>query len=171
MSLRVKRAGFLESGSRSRILMPMAALVAMFGFAGLVFADSGTPVKQLGPGAKIAKPIAVSEQDATNPPGDNTPPLANAAFAAPPANDTCVGAFDLPLNRTVVATTTDANDDYQSPATTACYPGLNHTPTTAPGKDIVFSFTAPAAGDYTVRIVQQGPNSDPTRTQNAPHIF
>jgi uncharacterized repeat protein (TIGR01451 family) len=141
-------------------------IVAMFGFAGLVFAASGAPVKQIDASAKIAKPIAVSEQDAANPPGDNTP-VDNAAFVAPPANDTCVGAINLPLNRTVIATTTGANDDYQSPATTACYPGLKHTPTTAPGKDIVFSFTAPVNGKYTVRIVQQGPNADPTRTQNA----
>jgi len=166
MSNLVRSTRCRPSGNRSHRWITLMMIVAMFGFAGLVFAASGAPVKQIDASAKIAKPIAVSEQDAANPPGDNTP-VDNAAFVAPPANDTCVGAINLPLNRTVIATTTGANDDYQSPATTACYPGLKHTPTTAPGKDIVFSFTAPVNGKYTVRIVQQGPNADPTRTQNA----
>ncbi|MCI4355271.1 MAG: hypothetical protein L3K06_07910, partial [Thermoplasmata archaeon] len=49
--------------------MPIAALVAVFGFAGFVFAGSGTTVKHVGPGAKIAKPVAVSDEYAPAPAG------------------------------------------------------------------------------------------------------
>jgi uncharacterized repeat protein (TIGR01451 family) len=84
---------------------------------------------------------------------------------AAPGNDTCAGAVPLTLNLTTKGTTVGANNDYQTPATTACYPGFGQTPTAAPGRDVVFSFTAPADGSYSFRIIQQNPN-DVIRTQN-----
>jgi uncharacterized repeat protein (TIGR01451 family) len=145
--------------------MLTAAIIAMLRFAGLAFADTSNPVKPIGPGSKIAKPIAVSDDEPTNPSGDNLPAAANSAFAAPPANDTCAGAIPLTLNRTTKGTTVDANNDYQTPATAACYSGVGQTPTTAPGRDVVYSFTAPADGKYSFRIIQQSP-LDVIRTQN-----
>ena len=136
-------------------------IVAMFGFAGLVFADSGTPVKHIGPGARVAKDLAAGDLD----PANNAPALVSAALAAPPANDTCAGAVPLTLNLVTKGTTLGANDDYQTPATTSCYAGIGQTPTTAPGRDVVYSFTAPAAGKYTIEIIQQAPG-DAIRTQN-----
>jgi uncharacterized repeat protein (TIGR01451 family) len=139
-------------------------MFAMLGFAGFVFADSGnTQVHRIGAASKIAKPLQVNE----GPQGDVGPPSGDLDRAAAPANDTCAGAIPLPLNRTVVATTAEAADDYQTPATVGCYGGIGQLPTTAPGRDIVFSFTAPAAGNYSIRVIQQGPNADPTRAQNA----
>jgi uncharacterized repeat protein (TIGR01451 family) len=87
------------------------------------------------------------------------------AFAAP-ANDTCAGAVPLTLNRITKGTTVGANNDYQTVATTACYAGIGQTPTTAPGRDIVFKFTPPAIGNYSFRIVQQYPG-DPIFLQDA----
>ena len=57
-----------------------------------------------------------------------------------------------------------AADDYQTPATGGCYPG-DQFPTNATGRDIVFSFTAPADGNYTFRAVAQSP-TDPLSAQN-----
>ena len=70
--------------------------------------------------------------------------------SAPP-NDTCAGAIDVPLNRVVLGNSAGAADDYQSPANAACFAGIGQTLTTSPGRDIVFTFTAPEAGNYTVR--------------------
>ncbi len=150
MSQRVRSAWFL--------------IVAMFGFAGLVFADSGTPVKHIGPGSKIAKPLALSDQDAAIPSGNDTP-LASAAID-PPANDTCAGAQALTLGILSKGTTIGANNDYQSPATTACFPGIGQILTHATGRDVVYSFTAPGDGNYTFRSAQQHPNNDPIANQD-----
>src|SRR5262245_49810837 len=70
-----------------------------------------------------------------------------------PANDTCAGAVNLPLNRLITGTTTASNNDYHTPATAACFAGLagTQTPTTSPGRDVTFTFTAPSAGNYSIR--------------------
>jgi len=82
--------------------------------------------------------------------------------SAAPSNDTCVGAANLPLNRTVrgaTATLLSATNDY-SFADTACYVGLNNNLTgdcLAAGRDVVYTFTAPAAGTYSFRARQLPP--------------
>jgi uncharacterized repeat protein (TIGR01451 family) len=92
----------------------------------------------------------------------NSTYVLNVVRSNAPSNDTCSGAIDLPLNREVTGTTAAAANDYQTPATTACYAGLAGTqrPTTAPGRDVVFTFTAPSAGQYSFRYVSQNPNND-----------
>ncbi|HEX4823054.1 MAG TPA: hypothetical protein VFV19_01955 [Candidatus Polarisedimenticolaceae bacterium] len=79
-----------------------------------------------------------------------------------PSNDTCAGAVALPLGQIVAGTTAAANDDYQTPATAACYGGEAGTnnPTTAPGRDVVYTFTAPADGKYSIRWVTMSPTND-----------
>ena len=158
------------SGDRLERSITLATIIAMLGFAGLVFADSGSiqgakKVSLVGSGAKIAKPIALNHDDPTPLPADGAPPPADSTFLAAPANDTCAGAVPLVLNRITKGTTVGANDDYQTPATTVCFAGIGQTPTTAPGRDVVFSFTAPTDGRYSFRIIQQSP-LDVIRAQN-----
>ena len=64
------------------------------------------------------------------------------------------------MNRITKVNTTGAADDYQTLADPSCYSGIGQTPTTAPGRDVVLSFTAPAVGSYTFSVVQQVPGSD-----------
>ena len=86
------------------------------------------------------------------------PPFQNVSLFVthdmPPANDTCSAPQPLALDRVTLGTTVGAHNDYRSPSTAACYSGVGQTPTTAPGRDAVFSFTAPAAGSYSFRYVQ-----------------
>lgn len=70
----------------------------------------------------------------------------------PPTNDLCTAAIPLQLDRAVDGTTIAGGNEYQSPSTTACYSGLGQTLTTAPGRDVVYSFTAPTAGRYSFRV-------------------
>jgi hypothetical protein len=141
-------------------------MVAMLGFAGLVFADSGKQVHRVGPGAKIAKPLAVNDQGPGTPKGTTRLRLGTLTGSQARRTTRAPVRLPLPLNRTVIATTAGAADDYQTPATDACYQGLGQLPSTAPGRDIVFSFQALRSRNYSFRIIQQGPNADPTRTQN-----
>ncbi|MFY9607362.1 MAG: C25 family cysteine peptidase [Blastocatellia bacterium] len=74
----------------------------------------------------------------------------------PAANDTCAGATALSLNTPVDATTTSgttpiANNDYQLSGS-ACFSGIGQTAVIAGGIDLVYSFTAPTAGDYSFRV-------------------
>ena len=131
----------------------MTLIAAMFGFAGLVFADASTNHVI----AKIAPPLALSDDDPTNPSGDNQTQSGNLTNLAAPSNDSCTSGPipALALYRVIDVDTTGAADDYQTPATAACYPGIGQTPTLAPGRDVVFSFTAPpGGGSYTFSIIQ-----------------
>jgi uncharacterized repeat protein (TIGR01451 family) len=70
-----------------------------------------------------------------------------------PVNDTCAGATALPLNRTVRGTLLSANNN-ASFADGSCYTGNSNNATglcTAIGRDVFYSFTAPAAGLYSFR--------------------
>src|SRR6266496_2002562 len=69
-------------------------------------------------------------------------------------NDTCAGAIPLTLNIPVAGGTTgNTNNDYQLSGS-ACFTGTGNTATTASGRDVVYSFTAPAAGQYSFRAWQ-----------------
>jgi hypothetical protein len=47
----------------------------------------------------------------------------------------------------------DANNDYETPNTAACFPGPGQNFNThSTGRDVVYSFTAPAPGKYTFRV-------------------
>jgi hypothetical protein len=147
----------------------LMTIVAMLGLVSAAFADSGSPAQRIVPGARIAVPLAVGEVDSSNPSGDTTPNSANETFVAPPANDTCAGAIPLTLNIRVSATTVGANDDYHTPATAACYPGVQY-PTDATGRDVVFSFTAPAAGKYSFKGYQLDPTQSTTLQSPASYL-
>lgn len=75
----------------------------------------------------------------------------------PAGNDTCAGAIALSLNTPVDAATTSgttpiATDNYRLSSGSACFTGIGQTPSTADGIDLVYSFTAPSAGDYSFRV-------------------
>jgi hypothetical protein len=88
--------------------------------------------------------------------GIDTPPPDNASLqllvdrAIPPPNDKCAGAIDLPLNFRVRGTTTSGIDDYR--LAPSCFDGTTQPVTPAGGRDVVYSFTAPAAGNYSFRV-------------------
>lgn len=82
----------------------------------------------------------------------------SATFIAPPANDRCSGTVPALTVNTPLAFGTNnvTNDDARIDVGGACYLGVgNSTSTTiipAPGRDVVFSFTPPATGSYSVRL-------------------
>ena len=67
------------------------------------------------------------------------------------ANDLCAGASALTLNTPVDGTTAAASADYSLSGAT-CFTGVGNTSSTASGRDVVYSFTAPAAGNYSFRV-------------------
>ena len=71
-----------------------------------------------------------------------------------PANDLCTGATALSLNTAVQGTLAGAANDYtiSSPSAT-CFPGIGQATTnTAPGRDVVYSFTPGVSGNYSFRM-------------------
>lgn len=76
----------------------------------------------------------------------------------PPPNDTCEGTIALSLNQSLPATLVAGENNYtlDTSGGTACFSGIGQVPSTAPGRDAVFSFTAPAAGKYSFKGTSQG---------------
>lgn len=71
----------------------------------------------------------------------------------PPANDTCVAPTPLPLNRTVFGTLLGSDNNY-SLSDASCYTGVAQNPLgfcNASGGDVVYEFTPPADGLYSIR--------------------
>lgn len=85
---------------------------------------------------------------------------AGASSAAPP-NDACAGATPLTLNLPAAGTLSGATNDFQLTVASACYHGTDHSKSTAPGQDVVYSFVAPAAGPYSFRVQWTGGGWDP----------
>jgi predicted RecA/RadA family phage recombinase len=87
---------------------------------------------------------------------DNTFDPANALLQlrvsklTAPVNDTCAGAIALTLNTPVNGTTVGAEDDYELSGA-ACFTGVGQTVSTAAGRDVLYSFTAPNSGVYSFR--------------------
>lgn len=69
----------------------------------------------------------------------------------PAANDTCATATPLSLQTPLAGTTIAAVNDYQLSGA-ACFTGIGQTASTAQGRDVVYSFTAPTAGKYSFRV-------------------
>jgi hypothetical protein len=79
-------------------------------------------------------------------------------------NDSCADAITLTLNIPVAGDTSDPTaNDYQLAAASVCFPA-GHTATTASGRDVVYSFTAPAAGQYSFRAWQYVAAALPTQS-------
>ena len=71
-----------------------------------------------------------------------------------PANDLCAGAIPLTLNTAVQGTLAGGTNDYTiSTPSATCFPGIGQTTTnTAPGRDVVYSFTPASSGNYSFRL-------------------
>jgi uncharacterized repeat protein (TIGR01451 family) len=69
-----------------------------------------------------------------------------------PVNDTCAGARPIAATTGVIDTRqTLAANDYTL-AGTACFEAPGETPCTGAGRDTVYSFAAPVAGAYSIRV-------------------
>jgi len=79
-----------------------------------------------------------------------------AAPPGPPANDTCAAAVPLTLNIPVAGTNLNARDDYELSGSACFINGgqIVNTVSSASGRDVVYSFTAPANGSYSFRITK-----------------
>jgi hypothetical protein len=87
------------------------------------------------------------------PPGaGNTTVQLRVSQVLAPENDTCVSAPAISLGAPADATTLSAANDYQLPPGSTCFTGLGQTPTTAPGRDVTWVFTAPVYSRYSFRL-------------------
>ncbi|MDZ4774781.1 MAG: GEVED domain-containing protein, partial [Planctomycetota bacterium] len=77
---------------------------------------------------------------------------ATITLGVTPPNDTCAGAVALLLDTPVSGTTGGGNNDYTTTATNPPYSGLSQTTGTAPGRDVVYSYMAMSAGNYSFRL-------------------
>jgi hypothetical protein len=71
-------------------------------------------------------------------------------LATVPANDTCESAIPLELNRPIRGRTTVAANDYQ--VAPSCFSGPGQHITSAAGRDVAYSFTAPQTANYSFRL-------------------
>src|SRR5262249_51841220 len=73
----------------------------------------------------------------------------------------CSGATPLALDTIVTGTTVNTGDDYELSGS-ACFTGVGQSPTTAPGGDAVYKFTAPSAASYSFRVNGYDPTKNVT---------
>lgn len=103
--------------------------------------------------------IVVHKWDNVAPTAGNTAIQLRVSSASPPSNDSCAGPIPLSLNIPVKGTTLAAVNDYTlSGVAPGCY-GLPTPPapianvfSTAPGRDVVYAFTATSTGNYSFRV-------------------
>ena len=89
--------------------------------------------------------------DNTAPTAGNTAVQLRVSQILPPANDTCSSPTALALNTPVIGTTAAATNDYQLSGA-ACFTGIGQTQSSAVGGDVVYSFIAPSAGNYSFKV-------------------
>ena len=98
--------------------------------------------------------------------GNAPPPAGDTAIqlrveqVLAPANDACLSAAALALERPRAGTTAFAADDVRLPAGAACFAGPGQVASTAPGRDAVYRFTAPDAGRFSFRATPAGGNGN-----------
>src|ERR1043166_5966383 len=100
--------------------------------------------------------IVVWQSDVNPPPAGSTGLQLCVSKTTPPVNDTGAGAIPVSLNLPVLGTTVLAHNDYQLAGDATCFTnylqiGNTHT-SIAEGRDVVYSFTAPAAGNYSIKV-------------------
>jgi hypothetical protein len=97
--------------------------------------------------------ILVWEFDAAPPTAGNTAVQLKVTQDLPPSNDTCAAPTPLVLNTPVNGSTEFGNDNYRLSGS-GCFTGVGNVASTAEGRDVVFSFTAPFADTYSVRVTR-----------------
>lgn len=95
--------------------------------------------------------IVVWEFGGTPPTAGNTAVQLQVSQVLPPGNDSCASPAALTLNTPISGTTVSAANDYQLSGS-ACFTGVGQTASTATGRDVVYSFTAPVATNYSFRV-------------------
>lgn len=93
--------------------------------------------------------------------------VAATYFSVHPYDVCSASTPSLTLERVTAATTGPFDAGFVAAAdnsrldggVAACFAGINHTVTTAPGRDIAYMFRAPAAGSYTFRAETATPNT------------
>ena len=100
--------------------------------------------------------IVVWMCDNTAPTAGNTAVQLRVSRSLPPANDNCSSPTALTLNTPVTGATFLAINDYQLSAP-ACFTGIGQTQSTATGGDVVYSFMAPSAGNYSFKVTGYNP--------------
>lgn len=105
--------------------------------------------------------VVVWKFQTTAPTPGNTALQLAVSQVFPPANDTCGGAVPLAMNRVTTGTSEGALDDLQlQDAGFACFGGVGQSPVNLLGHDVVYSFTAPAAGNYAFQLRSlEGPDN------------
>ncbi len=95
--------------------------------------------------------VVVSLFGTAAPTAGNTAVQLRVSQAPLPTNETCASAAVLTLNRASIGTTQSAVNDYQLSGS-ACFTGLGQLATTAAGRDVVYTFSAPSAGNYSFKV-------------------
>jgi hypothetical protein len=73
-------------------------------------------------------------------------------------NDICTGAIPIALRQSVNGSLSTATNDYTLGCGVGCFTGVGQTVSTAPGRDVVYSFTAPATSNYSFKVFQNTPS-------------
>ncbi|PYT08528.1 MAG: hypothetical protein DMF49_04825, partial [Acidobacteria bacterium] len=95
--------------------------------------------------------IVERDYDSAAPTAGNTAVQLRVSQILPPANDQCAAATPLALNVPVTGTINPVTaNDYQLSGS-ACFTGVGQTPSTASGRDVVYSFTPSSTGNYSFR--------------------
>jgi hypothetical protein len=95
--------------------------------------------------------IVIWEFDATAPAAGNTAVQLCISQQLPAANDTCAAPTTLTLDTPLAGTTAASFDNYQLVGG-GCFTGVGQTASTAAGRDVVYQFTAPVAGNYSFTV-------------------
>jgi hypothetical protein len=78
--------------------------------------------------------------------------ISQAPLPMPPTNDTCAAPLPLTLGLSRLdGSLALGTNDYQLPAASPCFTGLAQNVQQGIGRDVVYSFTAPSAGNYSFR--------------------
>src|SRR5881296_375717 len=95
--------------------------------------------------------VVVWQYDTTPPATGKTNIQIVVTSQAPPENDTCLTAQPVLLNTLVVGSTILASNNYQLSGS-GCFKGVRQTPAAGLGRDVVYSFEAPADDNYSFKV-------------------
>lgn len=99
--------------------------------------------------------VLVYSYDVTAPPANAANVQVRVERIPPPQNETCANATPLSLG-VQTGTNLQGANDYSLSGTT-CFSGVGNTSCTAAGRDTVYGFTAPSAGNYSFRVKTMDP--------------
>jgi len=96
--------------------------------------------------------VVVWQNDLVPPPAGNAVVQLRISKTSPPSNDQASQATELSLNLPILGTTVLAQNDYELAAADPCFSGTGQKASTAAGRDVVYSFTAPVACNYSIKV-------------------